>query len=229
MCGAAPPTSIRYPWGAWPMRSQLTSGAVAAVLCASLASCTSAGSVPTPSRTVTPSRPSATTPSTREASFPPTSSSLATTDPRSVPAIVVYRKFMAAVVTAEMHPSPLGAKWPPRADFGRWSFDPLQEKVAVYLAGLSAQGAAFRGTAPRLRLRVLKVDLSENPRPTVILSNCPTVAPTWHEYLTATGKNVPFTKPAVKPPYLVRIKMIKVDGRWGASVATPDTSATCGV
>ena len=122
---------------------------------------------------------------------------------------------MAAVVTAEMHPSPLGAHWPPKADFGRWSFDPLQEKVAVYLAGLSQQGAAFRGTAPRLRLHVIKLDLSANPRPTVILSNCPTVAPTWQEYLTATGKRVPFTRPTVKPPYLVRIKMIKVDGRVG--------------
>lgn len=214
------------------MRGQLTTVALAAVMCAvvcaALASCTSAGSRPPASRSSISTAPTATTPSTRDTSpSQPTSSPPADPDPRSAAAIAAYLRFAHAVAAAEEHPPSLGSKTPPDADFGRWSYDPFEETMSVYIASLSKKGLAYRGVPVRHRVHVRRVDLEARPYSKVLLEDCPTDSPSWHEYVVATGRVVPYTKPAVKPPYLISITMIRVNNHWGATRVTPDTSKTC--
>ena len=210
------------------MRGQLTTVALISVACAALASCTSAGSDPTTGGELASTPPIVATPTDRETSPTEATSSPPTTpDPRTAPALAAYLHFARAVVAAERRPPALGLKTPPGADFGRWSYDPFKETIGGYIAGLAQQGLAFRGVPARHRVRVRRIDLAAKPYARVVLSDCPTISPSWNEYVVATGRILPDAKTAVKPPYRIAVTMIRVAGRWGVSHAVPNTSQTC--
>jgi hypothetical protein len=142
-------------------------------------------------------------------------------------AVSAYRRFAEAAAEAERHPRALGHGAAPSANFSRFSYDPFRTTFAEYVVSLREQGVAFRGVPSIPRVRVRSSNLNAKPYPTVHLTDCPTPSSSWQEFVVATGRVVPSTKPKVKPPYLISITMIRVGGRWGASRVSPDTSATC--
>jgi len=190
---------------------------VAALLLA-LTACTSADppTAQTPSTTTVPVTPSASV------------SASPSLDPRAQPAIEAYRQFFALGLDATRNPGRLPAEAEPgAADFRNYSFDPMRGQYTAFVLGLASDKVAFKGAPPTPRITVSTVDMAATPHPTVVLSNCPTPAPTWKAYSLATGAEVPTTTSSVAPPYRLSVEVIEYQGRWGVAKVTADNSATC--
>jgi hypothetical protein len=181
------------------------------------------GSTTTPPATVSSS--SGNPSSTKSAT--PTGSP--TFDPTVKPAVDAYLAYWAAANEADRHPPSVDQTWPKGGDFTKFSFDPAQVETANSVYKLNQAGLEFRGTAPTARVAVTSVQLGAKPWPTVVLTNCPTPEPTWKAYDVRTGKAATAKPGMVPPPYLVTVKMIFYQKRWGAYQMTPDTSKTCSV
>lgn len=149
-------------------------------------------------------------------------------DPRAQAAVDAYEAFWEAGSHAEQRPVRLTDPRPAGTDFTRYSWDPLRAEYATYVASLAEEGMALRGTPPQARVRVASVDLDASPYPTVVLKNCPTPAPDWHEVFVESGKRVPGeVDSSIPPPYELTVKVILHEGRWGAQSSTADRSRTC--
>jgi hypothetical protein len=177
------------------------------------------------------SEPREDSPTISTASETPTSTTRAQTavaiDPRARPAVEAYLKFVHAARLAARRPPAVGATYPPGGDFTKYSFDPIRAKYAEYVIGLSKDGAAMRGVPPLPRVSVKSIQLSAPGYPTVVLSDCPTPASTWKEYVIATGKEVRSSPARVAPPYRLSVEVIRYSGRWGVSKIIVDMSRTC--
>jgi hypothetical protein len=152
-----------------------------------------------------------------------------TFDPTVKPAVDAYLAFWDATNTADRHPPSVNQPWPKGGDFTKFSFDPAQVDTANSVYRLNQAGLEFRGTPPAARVSVTAVQLGAKPWPTVVLTNCPTPEPSWKAYAVSTGKPATSKPGMVAPPYLVTVKMIFYQKRWGAYQMKPDTSKTCSV
>jgi hypothetical protein len=161
------------------------------------------------------------------ASTSSSASSSGTIDPNAQPAVDAFLKFDTAASNAKRTPWGLGEKHPADADFTKYSFDPIRHDYLLYILSLSQQGVEFRGTSDAPRVKVISTDLGAKPYATVILSNCPTPAPTWKEYVVQTGEEVPSVTKKAPPPYLATITVIYYENHWGVQKVTNDTSRTC--
>lgn len=164
-------------------------------------------------------------PSTMTApSQPSTPSSGRSTGPASS-AVAAYRALAAADSAAEKRPGDATL----RKTIIAYTFDPLRGQLTGYLVSLSTQGVAWRGSPPQPRVSVVSVKPTASPWPQVMLSDCPTPAPTWQEYVVKTGKVVPPapSQVTVPPPYRIAVEVIFYQGHWGVRSTTPDTSRTC--
>jgi hypothetical protein len=150
-------------------------------------------------------------------------------EPQATAAVQAYRAFWRTAVNAQRHPVAAGENYPPDADFGRFSFDPVRATYTGFISGLAAQGVQFRGTPPTPRVTVISVEPTAEPYPVVTLRDCQTPAPDWNEYVVSTGKQVPRASSTVQPPYEITAKVILYKGHWGVQSTTTDTSRTCTV
>jgi hypothetical protein len=195
-------------------------GATAAVLVllagTLVGGCTSSGDQPRDTGSVTSAGASASSAS------PP-----GTIDPSTQPAVDAFLQFDTAASNAQRTPWGLAATPPAEADFTKYSFDPIQHDYLIYILSLSRQGVEFRGTPDTPRIKVISTDLGAKPYATVVLSSCPTPAPTWKEYVVQTGAEVPSVAEKAPPPYLATITVIYYQNHWGVQKVTNDTSRTC--
>ncbi len=215
--------SVRQRW------SDSITGLVPLVMVAAmlglLAGCTSGRSTASTSPAGTTVRSSSAVASASSGQAVPSTS--APGNPQAQSAVAAYLAFAQAVGKAEARPPKVGQRYPPDADFTRYSFDPFKSQMSYYLAGLERQGVAFKGTPPTPRVTVVAVNLAAKPYPTVLLSSCPTAEPSWVEVVVATGKVVPYAPAKVAPPHRVAVEMIYTQRSWGVARATPETSKTC--
>lgn len=155
------------------------------------------------------------------------SSSTPAEGPRVKPAIAAYVKFTQAAHKAQEHPPPPGKPYPPGGDFAKYSFDPVRGQEAGYVLTLARDGVAWRGTAPRPRVKVKTSDLGATPYPTVTVTDCPTAPPDWTAFHVKSNKPIP-TRPSGAPlPHVITAKVIYHEGRWGVMKTTADTKHTC--
>lgn len=218
-----------------PRRAVALAAAAAATAALSLTACGGGHSSPpahttqpvtstrAPSSRVAPSspskviKPSVTTPSLSRSSSP--------INGPATSAVAAYRALSAADNAAEAKPADARL----RKQIVAYAFDPLRGQLTGYLVSLSTQGVAWRGSPPQPRVSVVSVKSSASPWPQVMLSDCPTPAPTWQEYVVKTGKVVPPapSQVTVPPPYRIAVELIFYQGHWGVRSTTPDTSRTC--
>lgn len=148
-------------------------------------------------------------------------------EPAVQPALDAFAHYITATYNAQRVPPQVGSSYPAAADFARYSFDPMRTQESAYIASLAASGQAFRGTSPEPRIQVSQTELNATPYPTVVLTNCPTSAPSWIAYDTKTGKPVPYSTTKVPPPYLATVTVIFYEGHWGVQKISVDTGRTC--
>lgn len=148
-----------------------------------------------------------------------------TIDPLAQPALDAYRAFNETTNNASREPLSLGSKYPRRADFTRYSFDPLRGEFETYLAGLAQQRISYRGEPPVSNLTVISINPQANPYPLVVLTDCQ-IGSDWGIY-REDGTPVPDASAPVPPPYLVTAKVIFYKGKWGVQSTEADTSRTC--
>ena len=141
--------------------------------------------------------------------------------------MTAFRRYITATYNAQRTPRQPGKPYAPASDFTRYSFDPMRSQEDTYIASLAATDQAFRGTPPTPRIHVSHADLNAKPYPTVVLTNCPTPAPTWVAYDTKTGKAIPYTAAKVPSPYLSTVTLILYEGHWGVQKTSVDSSRTC--
>ncbi len=110
---------------------------------------------------------------------------------------------------------------------GQWAVDPALVTEAQNLAGFSLGGVAFKGAPPLPRVTVASTRLDAKPYPTVILSDCPTPAPSWRAYYVASGKPVALAPAPAPPPYAVTVEVILFKNRWMIYATKADRSHTC--
>jgi hypothetical protein len=137
-----------------------------------------------------------------------------------------YKAFNTASNNASLDPLPLGSTYPPKADYSRYSFDPIRAQTSAYLAGLVEQRVKFRGTPPVPRVRIQSIDLDAKPHPSVVLTDCQSSASDWDEY-DLDGSRVPLASASAPPPYLITATLIYFNGHWGLQSTTADTGRTC--
>lgn len=77
-------------------------------------------------------------------------------------------------------------------------------------------------------MKVTAINLAAKPYPTVVLTDCPTLAPTWQEYMVKTGAVVPQQTQSVPPPYLVTVQVIQYHNHWGVQRVTPEAKTCTG-
>lgn len=192
--------------------------AYAAVVCgAILATACSSGSNPTLQT------PSASTSEKRSA----TSTASSSANPETQPALAAYLAFTEAATAAQRDPAAFSRSEESASAFTSVAFDPIRIAYIGYIGQLARANTAFRGTPSQPRVTVKSVALAAKPYPLVVLTDCPTPAPTWHAYEVESGKAVPDAVGSVPPPYELTIEVIKVNGRWGASKVDVDKSRTC--
>lgn len=161
------------------------------------------------------------------ASLTPTASPSPSVDPAAQPAVEAYLAFSAAATAAQRDPATFSKSEKNAEAFTSVAFDPIRIAYIQYIAQLANQKTAFRGTPSRPRVSVKSVDLAAKPYPLVVITDCPTPAPTWRAYKVKTGKEVPDVVSSVPLPYELTVEVIKVHGRWGASKVDVDESRTC--
>lgn len=161
--------------------------------------------------------------------MPSSPSPTATLDPGAQPAIEAFLKLRQASFNANRRPLPSDAKYPPEADFTRYSWDPLRTELISQFADAQRLGIVFRGTPPTPRVTAARVDLEADPYPTVVLTNCDTPAPSWQAFDRTSGQPLPTASASAPSPYLTTVTLILYQGRWGAKSIEADTSRTCTV
>lgn len=179
-----------------------------------------------PSRSA-PTSPADSGPTSTSSQTTPANTQTSTTDSGMGPAIAAFIDYITATYNAQRAPRQPGEPYTPKEDFTRYSFDPMRSQENAYIASLAAAGEAFRGTPPMPRVHVTSIDLDGKPYPTVVLTNCPTPAPSWAAYDTKTNKNVPYTTTKVAPPYLSTVTVILHEGHWGVQKTSVDSARTC--
>lgn len=155
------------------------------------------------------------------------STSDAQTDPAAAAAVTAFTHYITATYNAQRAPRQPGQSYRAAANFPSYSFDPIRTQENAYISSLAAGGEAFRGTPPTPRVKVVRTDPQAEPYPMVVLTNCPTPAPTWVAYDTRTGEPVAYTKAKVPPPYLAIVTVILYEGHWGVQKISVDTGRTC--
>lgn len=197
------------------------------VLAVALLSLIAVGAACASSKPKASDSPSTGPPSTSptKTSTSPTASPSPTIDPQAQPAVSVYLKFWSTSNAAFAHPFS-GTEPTPAEDFTKYSFDPALGTGLAFVSSLASSGAAYRGTPPRARVKVTAINLAAKPYPTVVMTNCPTLAPTWQEYIVKTSAAVPQQKQPVPPPYLITVQVIQYRGHWGVQKVTPEAK-TC--
>lgn len=148
-------------------------------------------------------------------------------DTGAEPAVAAFTHYITATYNAQRAPRQVGGSYAPDADFTGYSFDPMRSQESAYISSLAANGQAFRGTPPTPRIQVIGADLQAKPYPTVVLTNCPTPAPSWIAYDTKSGKPVSYSTRKVPPPYLSTVTMIFYEGHWGVQKTGVDSGRTC--
>ncbi len=198
-----------------------------------LAACSSSSgdrATPTPSVSLGGSTSPAGVSSTHSFAPPSPTDSGSTTsqsDPAVRQALDAFAHYITASYNAERAPRQVAGSYPAASDFPRYAFDPMLTQENAYIASLAANDQAFRGTPPTPRVRVSQADLDAKPHPTVVLTNCPTPAPTWVAYDTKTGKRVSYAATKVPPPYLSTVTVIFYEGRWGVQKTSVNSEQTC--
>jgi hypothetical protein len=141
--------------------------------------------------------------------------------------VTAYRAFTKAEQISERTPPKnVSDSYASGGDFTRYAFDPARRDLISAVLALTQGGIAFRGTPPAPRIKVTSVRTSGGG-PTVVLSNCPTPAPSWVAYLRKNGKVVNAKSPGAPLPHLMTVTVIYVQNRWGVSKIVPDTKHTC--
>lgn len=207
-------------------------GSVTIMVLAACSSSSSDSTMPTSSASMGVGTSSTQTASTQVVSTPASSPPDSTTttpptDPTAQPALNAFAHYITASYNAQRAPRQVGGSYPPASDFTRYAFDPMLTQENAYIASLAASNQAFRGTPPAPRLRVVETELDAKPYPTVVLTNCPTPAPTWIAYDTKTGKPVSYAATKVPPPYLSTVTLIFYKGHWGVQKTSVDSRQTC--
>jgi hypothetical protein len=154
----------------------------------------------------------------------------ATIDPRAQPAVKAFLAFSAAANAAAMRPTAPGESYPPEANYTQYSFDPARLETSEYVWSLKRAGVALRGTPPSHSITVTAVELQGGSYPSVTLTDCAALSPTWRPASVSTGKPVPTRPPdgaAAKPPYLVTYTVIFYKEHWGVQKQVIDTTSTC--
>jgi hypothetical protein len=148
-----------------------------------------------------------------------------TSDPRVRAAVTAYQKFTEAVVRAQQKTEPSPS--PSVAEFGQFSFDPVEGEYQARLKLLHRAKAHFRGTPPQSHLRVTSIDPDASPWPTVTLSDCQTGHEQWQAVDVRTGKPAPGQEPMVPRPYGATITVVYHQQHWGVHTISLDSSRTC--
>ena len=161
--------------------------------------------------------------SSASSTIPPSDTSATSSSSPAESALSAYQSFSSATFAVERHP----ASTAERARLGAVSFDPARSKQLGYAVSLTSQGVAWRGPPPVPRASVLSINIAAKPWPTVVISDCPTPAPSWQEYVVKTGAAVPVTASGASPPYEITANVILYRGRWGVQSTTVDRSRTC--
>lgn len=161
--------------------------------------------------------------SSASSTIPPSDTSATSSSSPAESALSAYQSFSSATFAVERHP----ASTAERARLGAVSFDPARSKQLGYAVSLASQGVAWRGPPPAPRASVLSINIAAKPWPTVVISDCPTPAPSWQEYIVKTGAAVPVTASGASPPYEITANVILYRGRWGVQSTTVDRSRTC--
>jgi hypothetical protein len=155
-----------------------------------------------------------------------TPSPTSTIDPRAQAAVAAYENFFRASDAAFMNPPQIGHALSAEQDFTRYSFDPVRGQYGSYAMNLAFKGYVWRGTPPQPRVSVTGVDLAAKPYPKVTLVDCPTVSPTWNEYVAKTSQQFLSSPNKVPPPYPITVEVILYKGHWGVTKSTP-RNTTC--
>lgn len=162
-------------------------------------------------------------PSARSSPSRPTASAAPSSSTQVDAALSAYKSFSAATFAVERHPDSSRV----RAHLAGLSFDPARGKQLGYAVSLTSQGVAWRGSPPTPRATVLSINLDAKPWPTVVVSDCPTPAPSWQEYVVNTGATVPASTSGASPPFEITANVILYQGHWGVQSTSVDRSRTC--
>jgi hypothetical protein len=150
-----------------------------------------------------------------------------TSDPQARRAVLAYERFLLAVSRAQQKPMPDSSRYPDSADFGQYSFDPIESEYEARLQVLIKDGAHFRGPRPTPHLTVTAIDPDMSPWPTVTLSDCQTGLDRWQAVDARTGKPVARQDPMVPRPYGAKITVVYKLQTWGVRTITMDPDRTC--
>jgi len=211
-----------------PRRSVGAAGAAVAFVLAVLTACTSSGTHPQ-SFSPTSSTPTSTTATnSASASSSNTSASRSIAPPIPAPtvtppaqdAVNAYIAFYNAMTAADQDPA--------HADVAKIDSYLTGKALALtrdVIANQKKSGIAYRGTPPNPRVKVETIFSSTF----MFLTSCPleSVTDPFVQYYVATGKPVPVTKPAVPPPYKLKLSMEKIGAAWKLADLLVDTSKTC--
>lgn len=150
-----------------------------------------------------------------------------TGDPRVQAAVAAYEKFTEAVARAQQKPVPKQEDYPERADFRRFSFDPVEGEYEARLKALSDANGQYRGTPPTSNLQVKSIDPDARPWPTITLSDCQTGLEQWRAVEARTGRPLSVQEPTVPRPYAITITVIYNQLTWGVNTISMDRTRTC--
>jgi hypothetical protein len=153
-----------------------------------------------------------------------------TRDLQARAAVTAFTSYWAAWTAAYRHPFDRNTAPPTLAeDFARYSTGSAEAETRTAVSTYAAGGLAWRGTAPKPRWKVLSIEPTAAPWPTVTLANCPTVA-RWHLVAVRNGTAVQTSPPppgTPRPPYRSVVTLIRYHGQWVVSSQTNDRTRTC--
>lgn len=159
-----------------------------------------------------------------------TSPTPSTRDLQARAAVTAFTKYWAEWTAAYRHPFNRNNAPPTLAeDFARYSTGPVEADTRTAVSTYASSGLAWRGTAPQPRWKVLSIEPTALPWPTVTLANCPTVA-RWHLVAVRNGTTVQTSPPppgTARPPYRSVVTIIRYHGQWVVSNQTNDRTRTC--
>jgi hypothetical protein len=183
------------------------------------AGCTSSSGHPnasaTPRTSISPS-------SLATTAIPTTQPATPTTSPQGNAALTAYLAYIAATYLAERSPSKSHTR-----QLSAHAVDPALGTIEGLLTQLQIAGIANRGTPPKSRVKIIKVDPLATPWPTVTLLDCPTVASSSEAYYIKSGRPVEVLPNKNKPPYAVTATVIQYKGRWVVYKTIADRTHTC--
>jgi hypothetical protein len=159
-----------------------------------------------------------------------TSTTPSTGDLQARAAVTAFTNYWAAWTAAYRRPFD-GNNVPPTPaeDFARYSTGSAKAGTRTAVSTYASSGLAWRGTAPQPRWKVLSIEPTALPWPTVTLANCPTVA-RWHLVAVRKGTAVQTSPPppgTAKPPFRSVVTLIRYRGQWLVSSQASDRTRTC--